>query len=265
MLTFRDFTNGLRKLEIDRARPVIAHASLSAFGQVHGGADTLLGALLTSFNALIMPTFTYNTMIIPESGPADNGITYGSGKDTNRMATFFQADLPADKTMGVVAEALRRNAKAHRSAHPIMSFAGINAAQALDAQALDDPLRPIHVFNEDKGWVLLLGVDHTVNTSMHYAEKIAGRRQFTRWALTPDGVAECKGFPGCSDGFQAVTPFLEGFVRWVQVGEGIITAIPLVEMVDFVSEAVREAPLALLCARQDCGRCNAVRESVNGK
>ena len=45
MLTFRDLLTALRKLDLDRARPVIAHGSLSSFGQVNGGADTILGAL----------------------------------------------------------------------------------------------------------------------------------------------------------------------------------------------------------------------------
>ena len=53
MLTFRDFSAAFRKLEIDHSQPIIAHASLSAFGEVHGGAETLLGALMMGFNTLI--------------------------------------------------------------------------------------------------------------------------------------------------------------------------------------------------------------------
>jgi aminoglycoside 3-N-acetyltransferase len=62
---------------------------------------------------------------------------------------------------------------------------------------LDDPLAPVGALAEENGTVLLIGVNHTVNTSIHYAEKIAGRKQFIRWALTPQGVRECPGFPGC--------------------------------------------------------------------
>ncbi len=134
MLTFRDFITGFRKLDIDHSRPVIVHASLSAFGEVHGGAETVLGALSSSFDTLIMPVFTYKTMITPEVGPPDNAITYGSGKDTNRMAEIYRPDMPADTMMGVVAESLRTHPKALRSMHPILSFAGINAKQILDSQ-----------------------------------------------------------------------------------------------------------------------------------
>ena len=128
MPSFHDFARGLRQLGIERDSPVIAHASLSAFGQMTGGAETLVGALLASFNTVIMPAFTYLTMVTPESGPPGNGITYGTGKDTNRMAEFYTPDLPADRTIGAVAEALRRHPKAARSMHPILSFTGVNAA-----------------------------------------------------------------------------------------------------------------------------------------
>ncbi len=71
MLTFRDFITGFRRLEIDRSRPVIVHTSLSAFGEVHGGAQTVLGALSSSFDTFLMPAFTYKSMITPEVGPPE--------------------------------------------------------------------------------------------------------------------------------------------------------------------------------------------------
>src|SRR5512146_1850781 len=113
MISFRDMISGLKKLEVEPQSQVIAHISLSSFGEVRGGAETVLGALLASVKGLVMPTFTYDTMITPEAGPDDNGITYGSGKDLNRMAEFFRLDLPADPTMGIVAETLRRYPSSH--------------------------------------------------------------------------------------------------------------------------------------------------------
>ena len=81
MLTFRQICNGLRQLELDAERPVIAHASLSSFGEVQGGAETVVGALLSVVSGLMMPAFTYQTMIVPEVGPPDNGMVYGNGQE----------------------------------------------------------------------------------------------------------------------------------------------------------------------------------------
>jgi aminoglycoside 3-N-acetyltransferase len=262
MASYREFVSALRSLGIDREQPLIVHASLSSFGEVPGGAETVLGALLASFDSLIMPAFTYKTMITPEVGPANNAMTYGADKDANLMAEFYQPDFPVDTLMGAAAEALRRHPKAHRSNHPILSFCGVNADRALEAQSLEEPLAPIGVLRDDKGWVLLMGVDHTVNTSMHYAERLAGRKQFTRWALTPKGVVECPAFPGDSQGFNAIAAAVEGITRSAKIGSGEVQALPLPDLIEIVSGWIEADPLGLLCDRPDCELCNAVRESV---
>ncbi|MFQ5617086.1 MAG: AAC(3) family N-acetyltransferase, partial [Anaerolineales bacterium] len=241
MISFRELIASFQQLGIERGRPVVVHASLSAFGEMRGGASTMVGALLAAFERVMMPAFTYKTMIIPEAGPPDNGIKYGSGKDTNRMAEFFRPDMPVDKLMGIISETLRQHPKSRRSNHPIFSFAGLGVDKALNAQTLANPLAPIHHLTQAGGWVLLLGVDHTVNTSIHYGEKSAGRKHFIRWALTPAGIRECPGFPGCSEEFNALTPHVEAVVRTRQVGNALVQAFPLPEMIDAIRQLIERA------------------------
>lgn len=260
MTSFREVAETLRSLEVPPGRPVIAHASLSAFGKVRGGAETLLNALLASFGRVMMPAFTYKTMIVPETGPANNAIDYGSGRDLNRMAEFFHADMPVDRLIGAVAEALRRSPLARRSSHPILSFAGIGVEAALEAQSLAEPLAPIGWLHEAGGWVVLMGVNHTVNTSIHYAERLSGRASFVRWALTPEGIVECPGFPGCSQGFQALAPDLEGVVRAAGAGSAVVQAMPLADLVERTLSCLAGDHFALLCASEHCRRCHTVRQ-----
>jgi aminoglycoside 3-N-acetyltransferase len=261
--SYHDLLTGIRALQIDPTRPVIVHTSLSAFGHVNGGVESLFGAIRESFQSIMVPTFTYKTMVIPEVGPPENGLRYGSGKDSNRMAEFYRPDMPADRLMGVLPEFLRRQPDAQRSAHPILSFSAIRCHLALSAQTLNDPLAPIGALMDAAGWVLLLGVDHSVNTSIHLGERLAGRKQFLRWALTRRGVLACPGFPGCSDAFQDLQPFVEKFTRRVQVGPAQITAVPLFELIQAVREMLNRDPLALLCQRLECDRCGALRASLN--
>jgi aminoglycoside 3-N-acetyltransferase len=167
--------------------------------------------------------------------------------------------MPADKTMGALPETLRRHPRSKRSMHPIQSFAGIHADSILNAQTIFDPLAPIGALAEKDGWVLLLGVDHRVNTSIHHGEKLGGRMQFIRWALLPDRLVECPGFPGDSEGFEAIAPAVEKYTRRVEIGGALAQAVHLESLLRVVVEQLRENPFALLCARQDCERCNAVR------
>ncbi len=257
-VTLRDLQSGLRDLRLGDA-PVIAHASLKAFGEVEGGASTVVNALARTFQSVLMPTFTYKTMLIPLSGPENNAMTYGSGESHNRMAEFFSPNMPADPLMGVIPEKFRRHTRSERSNHPIQSFAGMNASKFLKAQRLDDPLGPLGALEKAGGWVILLGVNHTTNTSIHYAEKLAGRRQYVRWALTPKGVVECSGFPGCSAGFQAIQPDLEKFIRHIRIGAAQVQAVPLSMLFKVVIGRINKDPLALLCQREDCERCNQTR------
>ncbi len=239
--------------------PVLAHASLHAFGHVEGGADTVLSALLPNVGALMMPTHTYATMITPMVGPANNAVVYGRRQDTNRMAEFFSLTMRADRLMGSVAEALRRRPESRRSKHPILSFAGINVDKLLQTQTLDEPLAPIGELAKNEGRILLLGVDHTSNTSIHYAEKLAGRKQFMRWALTDDGIVACPSFPGCSIGFQSIARDVAGITKTYQVGDATIQVLPVQGLVEAVVQRLKKNPKDLLCNDLTCERCNAIR------
>lgn len=240
-------------------KPIIAHASLKPFGFIEGGAEAVLDAMLASFASVIMPTFTYKTEITPDVGPPNNGLTYGSGHDRNKMAESFRPDLRADPLMGILPETLRNHPSATRTAHPILSFVGINADLTLFTQTLYEPLAPIGALAELDGWAVLINVDHTVNTSIHYAEKLAGRRQFIRWALVGNRVVECPNYPGDSAGFQAIESYLAFDTRRVPIGEGFVQAVPLQRLFEVVKELIKKNPLALLCERPDCERCNAVK------
>lgn len=260
MTNFSDLKTGLSKLGLSK-NLVIAHASLKAFGYIEGGADSMINALLDSVRGVIMPTFTYMTMLNPEVGPPHNGITYGSETNLNKMAEAFHPNMPADKMMGILPETLRKHPKAKRSMHPIQSFAGIRADAILNTQTIYNPLAPIGALADQDGWVLLLGVDHRVNTSIHYAEKLGGRLQFIRWALMQDRVVECPGFPGDSEGFEAIAPAVEKYTRRAQIGNALVQAVHLKSLIKVVVDQLQQNPFALLCQRPDCERCTAVRWS----
>ena len=261
IVRLRDLLLGLRELHLGNA-PVIVHSSLKSFGEVEGGAQTVVKALTEVFPSMLVPTFTYKTMLTPLTGPAHNAIRYGSDETQNQMAKFFTPRMPADPLMGIIPETFRHHPRVERSIHPIQSFTGINAVNLLKAQTMADPLGPLAALEKEGGWAVLLGVDHTVDTSIHYAEKLAGCRQFLRWALTPKGVVECPGFPGCSAGFQAIAPEMDKFTRKVQIGTAIVQAVPLVMLFKVVVARIKKDPLALLCQQEDCERCGEIREQM---
>lgn len=262
MPSYRDLTHAFRELELGSHSRVLLHASRSTLPPIPGGAETIVGAMLSTSDILITPAFTLRSMLIPGVGPEDNALEYGKFDDQNLSAEIFTLDLPADDGPESVPEILRAHQDALRSNHPLLSFVGVNAEDALQAQSIDEPWGLIAWLAEYDADVVLFGVDHTSNVSLHYAEMKAGRRQFVRWALTASGVVECPGFPGCSAGFQEVASRLEGVIRTVQLGEVRIEVIPLRDMINIAVGWIHEDPRALLCTRKGCPHCAAVRASV---
>ncbi len=263
MTTFRDFYNGLRKLEIPPSHPVIAHASLSAFGEVHGGAETVLGALLGAFHTLVMPSFTYKTMLIPETGPQNNACTYGSGKDYQPHGRVLPTGHACRSFDGCHCRdpAYTGWRAAFFSPDPIL-YRDQCGDYFRSANAGRSPWRPLGHYGKQMAGFCSWEWTIPSTPAFIMLKRAAGRKQFIRWALSPAGVVECTGFPGCSAGFQALRRAWATSPALVQVGPGIIQAFPLKDLVDTVYQWIEEDPLALLCGREDCERCNAVREAV---
>lgn len=296
MVTYNIIKSAFSRLELTDV-PVIAHASLRSFGEVEGGAPMVVQAMLASFKTIIMPTHTYKPMVVPSELPPDspfqnppnNAMKYGEPDPTNPHPEFFTLDMPSDKLMGIIPETLREHPRAKRSMHPILSFAGVNATEILASQTLKDPFAPIRMLADQNGWVLLIGVDHTSNTSIHFAEQLAGRKTFIRWAMVRDDnvpnqwqgptkqkhlpsiaqmeglherIVECPNFPGCSMGFQAIAPDVEASVRRTKAGKCEIIAVPLATIIYATLNRIRRDPEALLCFDPKCARCNATRESI---
>lgn len=265
IITYRDIMRTLRELGFNQNSNVIAHVSLAAIepGSVRGGTETVIGALLASCGTVVMPAFTSQTLVWPESGPPDNGCTYGNHAEENARAVMFSADLMVDADLGQVAERFRRHSQARRSDHPVLSFAavGMHAQEIVAAQSLESPLGPVEWLYDHGGDVLLMGMDHRHNTTMHLAEKFAGRKQFVRWAVGVERAYRLPDFPGCSNGFNAIVGKLAWITHQAAIGTLAVQRIPIINLIEVAVQTIQEDPYAFLCSDSTCERCNAVRRA----
>jgi aminoglycoside 3-N-acetyltransferase len=261
-VTHRGIVRALRELGLNRESRVLAHVALEALGEVRGGAASALGALLETCGTVIMPAFTPQTMVWPEAGPPDNACAYGDHAEENARAVMFTPDLPAEASLGAVVELLRQRPQSRRSSHPVLSFAGVGprADEALNAQSLENPLGPVEWLREHGGDVLLLGADQRANVAIHLAEKLAGRKQFVRWAVGTERAYRLPGFPGCSNGFNALAGKLAWITHQTTINKAVVQRLPLKGLMEVVTQAIAADPGALLCDDPACERCNAVRQ-----
>ncbi|MBI2333821.1 MAG: AAC(3) family N-acetyltransferase [Chloroflexi bacterium] len=230
-----------------RKRLVLVHASPVV------DADALLTSLLETTGGFFTPTFTPKSLLPLDFHPVH------TKANLKTLAEPFAPSTPADEAFGNFAELVRKHAKAKRSIHPVLSFAGIGADDVINAQTVYEPYAPISAMAEEDGVVLLVGMDQRVNFSIHYGEKLAGRMQFIRWALAENGMVECPNFPGDPEGFNAVALTLKPFTRQTEVDGVTIQAIPINDLLRAVVNKIHEDAYSLLCGRPDCERCEAVR------
>jgi hypothetical protein len=66
-------------------------------------------------------------------------------------------------------------------------------------------------------------------------------------------------------GFQAIEEHIAFDARRVELGDAFIQAVPLKRLLEVVQSLIKKDPLALLCERTDCERCNAVRMAIIGR
>jgi aminoglycoside 3-N-acetyltransferase len=258
---YRDILLALRRLGVDGEARVLAIGPAAEPEILRGGVAALAAALADSCRTVITPAFTYQTMVYPADGPADNAVDYPAASAASVEADFFRTSLPVSPLAGPLAESIRRSSGAARSSHPILSFTGWNAQDFLETQTLADPFAPIDGLAKAGGDVLLLGADPAANVALHLAEQRAGRKQFVRWALTPKGVVECPVFPGCARGFGAIESMLAGVAHLEALGSFVIQRIPLRDLLHLAVAWIRQDPQALLCANSECPFCGAVRRA----
>ncbi len=235
----------LASLGLTGAQHLIVHSSLKSFGTLEGGADTLLGELEHATATLVAPAFSYQTLL--------------RGPDSPIHAQFHR-DTRVSRDIGRLAQSMVERPDAERSFHPALSFValGEHAGEVLSRQSLANPYAPIGALYDLDGYALLVGVDHSSNTSIHYGEYLAGMPLLTRHLPYEGRVTSCS-FPNCSADFERLAPYVHPVTA--HAGRSRLRLYSVRELVDATVRLLRQDPEALLCTYPSC-RCQQVRTVV---
>lgn len=178
-VTQQSLVQDLRQLGVSAGQVVVVHSSLSQLGWVCGGAVAVIEALLTVLGpsgTLVMPAHTpHNTDPANWNNPPVPQAWWGVIRENTPP---FDPHKTPSWGMGTIAETFRSYPGVLRSSHPVTSFCalGADAARITATHSLEhdfgheSPLGQVYALS---GYVLLLGVSHSRNSSLHVAEVAA--------------------------------------------------------------------------------------------
>lgn len=244
--TIESIANDLKNIGLESGMTVIVHSSLSSLGWVCGGPIAVVEALLkviTDKGTIVMATHSSGN-----SNPKlwENPPVPEEWWDTikNNMPPF-NPDTTPTRSMGQIAEAFRNFPGVLRSYHPSASFAawGKDAQFITENHSLNfsmDEESPLARIYDKKGWILLLGVGHDSNTSLHLAEARSTKINIITQggAIKENGIRvwkEFKDFDYDSDPFSEIGIVYEKnhSIKTGKVGAADVKLIPQRDIVDF--------------------------------
>jgi aminoglycoside 3-N-acetyltransferase len=230
----------LRALGLAAGDRVVVHSSLRAIG---AGADETIDAFLDVLGPgglLVMPTFTY---LAPWTGPSRTGAL---------TEVFRQRE-------GVVRSRHRTHSVAAlgHGAHELV--AGHEARGPVD---LDTPLDRLAASG---GLILLAGVNHTSNTTIHVGE-VHARAPYLDIPFSPEWAGLAERYAGCSRAFGALELPLRsrGTIRDGRLGGAHVQLVRGQAVIEATVALLAADPLALLCTDPGCYRCTLTRDRDAG-
>lgn len=251
MRTISEVTAELEALGVARGGVLLVHTSFKAVGRMEDGPRGLIRALRAALGeegTLVMPTMTDG-------------------------ASRFDPKTTKTDGMGIVAETFWRLPHVLRSTHPGGSFAAVGPhAETICAP---QPLSPAHgpvsppgrVLDLD-GQVLLLGVLHSENTTLHVAEAIANvPYSVANPTVDADGeTVMVSETDHCCMGFRVADEWLRtaGKQREGKVGDADARLFRSRDVVALATAELARDPLRFLCANgAGCAECDRARASIS--
>lgn len=250
LITVETLAADFRKLGVTEGMTLLLHSSFKSLGQwVAGGPVAVILALeqvLGEEGTLVMPT--HSSDLTDPAGWSNPPVPKEWWQSIREQMPAYDPDMTLLRGMGIIPDCFRKQKGVRRSSHPIHSFAawGKHRDVIIDGNALDfalgehSPLARIYDLN---GSVLLLGVDHVNNTSLHLAEhrsSYAGKQEVTAGApMLVDGArqwVEFRDFNWNSDDFAALGGEFgqdTGRITYGMVAASAAQLIPQQEIVDY--------------------------------
>jgi len=243
------------------------HMSFNRLSRLIPSPETFIDLLLFHGITLIVPAHRYGNQVhdvhqlkILQNGNDDqpeymnNPQPYSGDMDPEEISPL----------MGIVARRIAKRGTSHIGFHPENAFAGIGPAaeKIIKTQTPWNVYAPYDILMEDtQAKIVLIDVDLSKATPIHYAEMKAGRNPFIRWYKDSTNQVKPMRVGGCSDGFEQCRPYLNDLESVCQTGLSTWRIYPFQAFINRMSDLIGDFPEITRCDKPMCPRC---RDSIAG-
>ena len=246
-------------------KEICIHSSMHSFGEdIECGLAGIVEAFRESGCTILVPAFSNMFLekpikkYMPErNGAGDYSYFLDHEYDETKIFSIQCKDISTE-SMGIFAKYVLDHSDSKRGNHPLNSFValGKSAGRLVEGQNARDVYAPMKQLYEDRGYVLLMGVGLDRATIIHYAEQVAGRNLFIRWANDERGNVMPVSVGSCSLGFNKLYPVLKNYEKTITIGKSIWTCYQVRDIVDACANEIIKNPFITHCDNPDCDRCN---------
>lgn len=243
-----DLLNTFESIGIRKGDTLLVHSSLSSFGYVEGGEQTVIEALLASVGIggnVFVPTLTGK----PSDGPTNPPVF------DVKKSPCWTGRIPSE---------FMKLSEAKRSLHPTHSLAGIGLLVDYLIKGHEDSLTPCGKNSpyikiaEIGGYILLLGVAMDSNTTIHSAEELANVPYHLQKEKTECTIIDYDGdilkrrlylhHWGTPRYFQKIEEPLENLhiLTQIKCGNSVIRLIKSMPMIEWLYEKLIKNPEYLI-------------------
>jgi aminoglycoside 3-N-acetyltransferase len=249
----QDIKDGLYALGVRRGMNLMVHSSLSGFGEIEGGAECVIDALIGVLGG-------EGTLLMPSFSSPDNVFDY-------RKSACGLGKIP---------DVFWRRSSVKRSLHPThsVSAAGPLADYFLEGHENADTAygegTPYKRLIDRKGFVLMLGVDLDRLTLLHTVEALSDAAYLTsvkRDYVDSEGLVKTafiEKMAGPHRNFISLDrPFRKnGILKTSKIGGAVCRLIDSAKMFNYCMERMKYEPDMMLCKNSACEDCNMQRGGI---
>ena len=243
------------------------HTSFSRLSRLIPNPDIFIDIFNAYGSTLIVPAHSYANRVfyIPKLDIRQNGDDI-QPENTNSPQPFTGVIDPEDISpeMGIIARRIAERDTSYIGFHPENAFAGFGpeAKRIIRAQTPWNVYAPYDILMDNKqAKIVLIDVDLSKATPVHYAEMKAGRNLFIRWYKDINHKVKPMRVGGCSDGFERCRPYLKDLESLCHTDSATWRIYPFRPFIDRLTDIIRDKPEVTRCGKSECSRC---RNMISG-